>query len=264
MDSEVRSRRYLSAIGVRELPARTIPFDPGYDPATLESHLQQSGHLCASLKLSMACWQIANEAATRRKIRAAHIAGVPVCTGGGPFEVAVAQGKLDAYLDLCAAYRFDSIEAGAGFTEMALTPTEVVRRAAQRGLKVQFEVGDKHGGAFVGDVVGRLVDQGREWLDAGAERIVVEARESAREIGLFGAEGELDTRGADRFAEAFGLERVIYEAPTKPSQFALIRHFGPGVLLTNVRLEEVLRVEIFRRGLHSDAFQHAHLRPRAG
>ena len=70
------------------------------------------------------------------------------------------------------------------------------------------------------------------------------------------------TPAADRFAEAFGLGKVVFEAPTKASQFAMVRHFGPEVLLTNVRLEEVLRVEIFRRGLHSDAFQYERLRPR--
>jgi phosphosulfolactate synthase len=46
----------------------------------------------------------------------------------------------------------------------------------------------------------------------------------------------------------------VFEAPTKPNQFALLRHFGDQVALSNVRLEELLRVEIFRRGLHSDAF----------
>jgi hypothetical protein len=32
--------------------------------------------------------------------------------------------------------------------------------------------------------------------------------------------------------------------------------------LCNVRLEEVLRVEIYRRGIHSDAFANERLRPR--
>jgi phosphosulfolactate synthase len=58
------------------------------------------------------------------------------------------------------------------------------------------------------------------------------------------------------------LERVLFEAPNKASQFALINHFGPEVRLGNVRLEEVLRVEIYRRGLHSDAFGRSNLRPR--
>ena len=56
---------------------------------------------------------------------------------------------------------------------------------------------------------------------------------------------------------------VLFEAPNKPSQFALLDHFGPVVHLCNVRLEEMLRVEIYRRGLHSDAFAKDNLRPRA-
>src|SRR5262249_10562971 len=96
----------------------------------------------------------------------------------------------------------------------------------------------------------------------GAVRLVVEARESADDVGLFSSPGEFDHRQADRLAAAFSLERVLFEAPDKASQFALINHFGPEVQLGNVRLEEVLRVEIYRRGLHSDAFGRDNLRPR--
>ena len=59
----------------------------------------------------------------------------------------------------------------------------------------------------------------------------------------------------------FGLKRLVFEAPNKPSQFAMLEHFGREVRLCNVRLEELLRVEIYRRGLHSDAFGKANLRP---
>jgi phosphosulfolactate synthase len=66
---------------------------------------------------------------------------------------------------------------------------------------------------------------------------------------------------ADRFADAFGHSVVMFEAPNKPSQFALLDHFGREVHLCNVRIEELLRVEIYRRGLHSDAFNKENLRP---
>src|SRR5712691_12185679 len=92
----LRTADYLELIGVAPLPPLTSPFDPGYDPVTLESHLDQSAHLMATLKISMACWQIADEAATRRKITAARLHGVTAVTGGGPFEVAVARGQLEA------------------------------------------------------------------------------------------------------------------------------------------------------------------------
>src|SRR6266702_3043184 len=152
---------YLRLIGVPELPPLTSPFDPGYDPVTLESHLEQSSHLMASLKISMACWQITNEAATRRKIAAARTHNVPAVTGGGPFEVAVAQEQLEAYLDLCADLGITRIECGEGFTELHLRPQAVVKLAHERGLEVQYEMGKKHDGPFTEDSLQDAIERGQ-------------------------------------------------------------------------------------------------------
>jgi phosphosulfolactate synthase len=253
---------YLRAIGVPDVRPATSPFDPGYDPVTLEAHLAQSRHLISILKISMACWQVADERATRQKFAAARRHKVPTVFGGGPFEVAVQQGELEYYLDLAASLGVTRIEAGEGFTDLPLAPADVVKLARARGLEVQYELGKKHGGAFTSDVVTELIQRGQRWLDAGAVQIVIEARESAQGVGLFDDKGQLNRAFADRFANHFGHERCVYEAPNKPSQFALLDHFGPVVQLCNVRLEELLRVEIYRRGLHSDAFRRDNLRPR--
>lgn len=253
---------YLRGLGVPALAPAVYPFDPGVAPVVLESHLEQSGHLMVGLKVSMACWMIAGRAATQRKVDAARAAGVAAHTGGGPYEVAVAQGRLDAYLALCAEIGFAGIECGSGFTDAAIAPAAAVERAAGYGLGVDYELGKKHGGEFDAQTVDALIADGGEWLDAGAQRLVVEARESAAGVGLFDASGTLDVALADRLADAFGLGLLVFEAPTKSSQFALLDHFGPDVRLGNVRLDEVLRVEIYRRGLHSDAFANPRLRPR--
>ncbi len=252
---------FLDRIGVRRLPPATSPFDPGYDPVTLEAHLAQSAHLISILKVSMACWLVAAEGATRYKVAAARQHGVATVTGGGPFEIAVQQGQLPAYLDLCAEIGFTRVEGGEGFTDLPLSPREVVAMVHERGLQIQFELGKKHGGSFTSDVVESLIDQGQRWLDAGAVQLVVEGRESAKGVGLFDDDGRFNAAFADRFATEFGLGTVIFEAPQKPSQFALLDHFGPEVHLCNVRLEELLRVEIYRRGIHSDAFARPNLRP---
>lgn len=257
-----RTRDYLAAIGVPEIAPATCPFDPGYDPLTFEGHLAQSSHLMETMKISMACWQVCNEDVTRWKVAACRHYGVPTVTGGGPFEVAVQQAQLPLYLDLVADIGVTRIEAGEGFTDMPLPPREVIAMASERGLGVQFELGKKHEGEFTSDVVGGLIDQGRRWLDAGAIQVVIEARESALGIGCFDENGRFNAATADRFAQAFGLQTCIYEAPTKSSQFAFLNHFGHDVHLCNIRLEEILRVEIYRRGLHSDAFEHENLRPR--
>ena len=253
---------YLRAIGVPDIPPRLSPFDPGYDLYSLTGHLEQSRHLISILKISMACWQVADETVTRKKIAAAKRLGVRTVTGGGPFEVAVAQGELPAYLDLVADIGIDRIEAGEGFTDMNLAPQKVISMAGDRGIEVQFELGEKHTGSFTEAVVQGLIDQGQRWMDAGAVELVVEGRESAKGVGLFDDEGNFNAGFADLFAGKFGLEHLIFEAPNKPSQFALLDHFGREAHLCNVRLEEILRVEIYRRGLHSDAFRRENLRPR--
>lgn len=253
---------FLRSIGVAEMPPRSSVFDPGYDLATFEGHVEQSHHLISILKISMACWIIADETVTRRKVAAARAYRVPVVTGGGPFEIAVAQGQLETYLDLCADVGVARVEGGSGFTDMRLAPRHVVDLAGQRGLEVQFELGQKHAGAFHRGLLRELIEQGQSWLDAGAVELIVEARESAVGVGLFDNEGRLDGGFADELVQAFGFDRLTFEAPNKASQFALLDHFGPQVKLSNIRLEELLRVEIYRRGLHSDAFGRANLRPR--
>jgi phosphosulfolactate synthase len=261
-DQNSHTSEYLKQIGVLDLPPLTSPFDPGYDPGTLESHLRQSSHLVSNLKVSMACWMIADERATRRKVLSATRHDVKTVTGGGPYEIAVAQGCLPEYLDLCADIGFSRIECGEGFTESLLKPWAIVRMASSRGLEVQYELGKKHTGAFTADGVDRLIETGHRWRDAGALELIIEARESAQGVGLFDERGNFNAVFADRFAREFGLDKVSFEAPTKPSQFALLNHFGSNVRLCNVRLEELLRVEIYRRGLHSDAFGRQNLRPR--
>lgn len=258
----IHTADYLKSLGVPDLPPTTSPFDPGYDPLTVGGHLQQSFHLMSILKISMACWLVANETTTRRKIALARKYGVPTVTGGGPFEIAVAQGTLPAYLDLCADVGVTRIECGQGFTESDLNPKEIIAAARYRGLDVQMELGKKHGGSFNEHTLAAWIESGFDWLNAGALQLVIEARESARGVGLFDQDGNLNTAFADRFVKAFGFETVMFEAPNKPSQFALLNHFGPQVHICNVRLEELLRVEIYRRGLHSDAFEQENLRPR--
>tara|TARA_R110000782_G_scaffold31350_15_gene77222 strand:+ start:208 stop:702 length:495 start_codon:yes stop_codon:yes gene_type:complete len=155
----------------------------------------------------------------------------------------------------------DRVEAGEGFVRTKINPSELIQMANDRNLQVQFELGEKHAGAFDGPVVDGLIRQGLEWLNAGAKQLVIEARESALGVGLFDDGGRLNEKLAKRFMDSFGEDHVVFEAPVKKSQFALLDFFGPGVYLGNVRLEELLRVEIYRRGLHSDAFAKENLRP---
>src|SRR5947208_14391214 len=104
---------------------------------------------------------------------------------------------------------------------MTLKAADVVKMASERGLDVQFELGKKHTGAFTEDCVTQLIEQGRRWLDAGALQLVVEARESAKEVGVFDDKGNGQCEYADRFPKGFGVATVMSEEPNKRSQMAL-------------------------------------------
>ena len=258
---QLHTADFLKMIGVAPLPPSTSVFDPGYDAETLENHLEQSAHLISNPKISMACWLIANEAVAWRKVAVATRYRLTTTTGGGPFEIAVAQRQLNAYLDLCANLGVSRVECGEGFTEMRMPAPKVVNAARERNLEVQFELGKKHDGAFGASTVDALIDQGRRWQDAGAVELIIEARESARGVGPLDSQGSLHCAFADRIIKHFGFHDLTFEAPDKRSQLALLDHFGAAVRRSNVRLEELLRVEIYRRELHSDAFGKPNLKP---
>src|SRR5436305_12464990 len=175
------SAEYLDDLGVRRLPPRTCPLDPGYDPESVVSHLGQSSHLMTSLKLSTAAWLIADEESTRRKFAAARSHGVATVTGGTPFEVAVHQNLLPQYMELCAELGADRIECARGFTEPDLQPEEIVGMAAEHGLGMDVELGSKHSGAFTPAVVDVAIQEGRRWRRGGAHVPAVGAAAGARE-----------------------------------------------------------------------------------
>jgi phosphosulfolactate synthase len=210
------------------------------------------------LKISMACWIIADETVTRRKVAAAAAHSVPTVTGNGLFQIAVAQGLVESYLDLCADFGVVRVECGESHTELPERPSLIVKMAHARGLEVQFELG---GHFTAGETLEQLVDQGDRWLNAGAVQIAAPAGDAERANSYFDTLGHFNPAFADRLVSAFGLEMMTFAAPDPCTQFALLQHFGREVHLCDVRLEDLLNVESFRRGLHSEAFSSEQLHP---
>jgi phosphosulfolactate synthase len=88
---------------------------------------------------------------------------------------------------------------------------------------------------------------------AGASYVIVEARESGT-VGVFDCEGMVDHAFVQEIVQAAGdlACRLIWEAPHKEQQVALIRTLGCDVNLGNVAYTDILAVETLRRGLRAD------------
>jgi phosphosulfolactate synthase len=248
---------FLKELGVQIPKPSIIPFDPGYDPITFKGHIAQSHTIINSFKISMATWIVVANDAINAKIQCLKDHEIPIIVGGTLFEIAFYKNKLVEYLELCSQMGFDIIEAGQGFTKTSPNPKSVIDLALKYNLEVQYEIGEKFTGAFTEETLRGQVEVAKQWIDNGARYIVIEAKEDAVDVGLFDESGNLQRKLADSLVHQFGsnINLLQFEAPTKKSQFQLIDHFGSEIKVSNVRLEEIARVQIYRLGLHPKAFQ---------
>jgi 2-phosphosulfolactate phosphatase len=151
------------------------------------------------------------------------------------------------------------VEVSNGIHPMTdASKTDLIRAAVDAGFTVWSEVGRKDpeqdAQMSIGD---RIRAAGRE-LDAGADKIVLEARESGT-VGIYDSRGRPATELLDRVAEAIGVDRLVFEAPKKSQQVWMIRHFGPAVNLGNVATDDVIPLATLRTGLRGDTFADFHL-----
>ena len=102
----------------------------------------------------------------------------------------------------------------------------------------------------------------REELDAGAWKVITEAREGGT-AGIFDAGGGMRTELIGEIAEAVGVANVIFEAPSKAAQAWFVKQFGPEVNLGNIPPEEVIPLETLRLGLRGDTLEADPARRRA-
>ena len=84
--------------------------------------------------------------------------------------------------------------------------------------------------------------------------MITEAREGGT-AGIFDAGGGMRTELIGEIAEAVGIAKVIFEAPSKAAQAWFVKQFGPEVNLGNIPPEEVIPLETLRLGLRGDTLK---------
>jgi phosphosulfolactate synthase len=188
------------------------------------------------------------------KIRLAKSRGITVMPGGTLLEAAVIRDVVPAYFRQVLALGFDGIEVSDGTIELPRKQRdELIRTAVELGLKVFTEIGKKSFGSRIDAAV--FAETAERDVEAGAELVTAEARESGVGVGLF------DERGVCREKDLHALlkavrepQKILWEAPQKEQQAALIKCIGPDVNLGNIAVQDVLALESMRRGLRSDTF----------
>ena len=184
-------------------------------------------------------------------------ANVDVYPGGTFLEAAVAQGVYDKYLERCKQLGFSAIEVSDGTIEMSKElRKEAIVKALDKGFKVISEVGKKDPEddpplAVKHELV-------KFDLSLGVFKVIVEAREASKGVGIYDASGAVKEFEVDELiAGVDDVNDLIWEAALKNQQLFLIRKFGCNVNIGNVPVEDILALEALRCGLRGDTMKAA-------
>ncbi|HWE09347.1 MAG TPA: phosphosulfolactate synthase [Solirubrobacteraceae bacterium] len=175
--------------------------------------------------------------------------GIPVMLGGTLTELAIAQNRLDRLVGWLHELRLDHIEVSDGTINLEHDrKLELISRLAEE-FTVLSEVGSKDDTRIMAPY--RWVEQIEAELEAGAWKVIAEARESGT-VGIFRHDGEVRMGLIDEIVHAIDADKILFEAPRKDQQVWFVRRLGPDVNLGNITPEEVLSLETIRVGLRSD------------
>jgi phosphosulfolactate synthase len=175
--------------------------------------------------------------------------GIPVMFGGTLTELAIAQDRLDALVKWMHELSIEHIEVSDGTITLEHDhKLDLIKRLSEE-FTVLSEVGSKDDTRIMAPY--RWVEQIQSELEAGAWKVIAEARESGS-VGIFRHDGEVRMGLIDEIVHAVAPEKILFEAPRKDQQVWFIRRLGADVNLGNILPEEVLSLETMRVGLRSD------------
>lgn len=179
--------------------------------------------------------------------------------GGTLFELAYLKNKFDEFLNEADKLGFKAVEISDGST--IISPEDriaAISKAKDQGFLVISEVGKKdpfEDGKL--DVEDRI-DLINFDIDAGADRVLIEAREGGKDIGIYDGAGNVKEDELEALTKIDG-KKLIWEAPLKNQQTYLILKFGANVNLGNIAPEEITALETMRRGLRGDTLGKVNL-----
>lgn len=237
----------------------TMVIDKGLGLAATRDLMDTAADYIDSLKQTFGTSAFFNDRLIREKAEIVRAAGVNVYPGGTFLEIAVWQNRVPEYLRRVKELGFTGVEVSDGTIEMSDQQRhDAIKRAVDMGFIVISEVGKKDPSDKV--AYPKMHADIRKDLELGVAKVIVEARESGKGVGIFDASGNPDAAEVEAIISGVDdVNDLIWEAPMKNQHVWLIKKFGINVNLGNVPPEEVLVLEALRNGMRGDTLKMAYL-----
>ncbi|RAV00984.1 phosphosulfolactate synthase [Paenibacillus sp. YN15] len=232
----------------------TMVIDKGLGTRAFADLLETAEAHIDLIKLGFGTAALYPEDVLAGKIRLAAQTGVAIMPGGTFLEAAVAEGIGERFLEQIALLGFTAVEVSDGTIQLDRTlRTGLIREGCRLGLTVYTEYGKKCWGSRI--ETDELIETVLSDLEAGAELVTVEARESGVGVGIFDESGKCRDEEVQAVLEGIPSPHLLlWEAPQKSQQVRLMELLGPDVNLGNIAPQDVISLEALRRGLRSDSF----------
>ena len=226
----------------------THVIDKGLGPRAWEDILETAGDYISIVKLGWGTAAVTQNLDRKLEV----LREKPVVIGGTFFEVVYAQDQLDAYKSWLNGLGIRHVELSDGTINIPRDRKLELIAEFARDFTVLSEVGSKDSSIeYSAEEWTRWL---REELDAGAWKVITEAREGGT-AGIFDSSGGMRTELIAEIANVVGPANIVFEAPTKAAQSWFVKQFGPSVNLGNIPPEEVIPLETLRLGLRGDTLK---------
>jgi phosphosulfolactate synthase len=225
----------------------THVLDSGLSVAGVDGMVEVAGEFIDLVKLGWGTGVVTGNLEAKLARYKEH--GIPVMFGGTLTELAIAQDRLDSLVSRLHDLGLDHIEVSDGTINVEHDRKLELISTLAKEFTVLSEVGSKDDTRIMAPY--RWVEQIESELQAGAWKVIAEARESGR-TGIFRHDGEVRMGLIDEILHAVPAEQVLFEAPLKDQQVWFVRRVGSDVNLGNISPEEALSLETIRVGLRAD------------
>ena len=189
----------------------------------------------------------------REKIAKYKSANIPCYLGGTLFEAFIVRDQFKDYQKVLDDFEIEYAEVSDGSITLDHDKKCDFISTLSKQVTVLSEVGSKDAAKIIPPY--KWIEQMQTELDAGAWKVIGEARESGN-VGLFRDSGEVRQGLVEEILTKIPEERIIWEAPQKEQQVWFIKLIGANVNLGNIAPQEVIPLETIRLGLRGDTFDH--------
>jgi phosphosulfolactate synthase len=231
----------------------TMVLDKGLGYEYAKDLMEISGNYVDLMKFGWGTAIIQNKNIISKKIKMYQSYDIIPYTGGTLFEIAYINDKIEELLKETKELGFTAIEISDGSTDMKREEKlDFISIAKEEGFYVLSEVGKKDLEEDNKVDLKSRIQYIKEELKVGSDKVIIEARESGKGIGIFDNDGNAKTDEIDQIIQKIDNNNLIWEAPNKNQQVYFVKKLGTNVNLGNISTNDIISIETIRRGLRGD------------